>query len=269
VEAEDFDPGGYSDTSEGNEGGAYRTDVDVDIKALGTGYAVGWMTVGEWLEYTVNVPVAGDYTLDVRAGAVDAGRTLELSECGTALVDPVAIPQIAAWGEMATTTAGTVHLEAGVQVIRVTVGPSDYVDFDSFTLVQDDTGTPGSGGAGGSGTAAAGGVGGAGDGAGGVVGTIGGGGGGANDVGGATGGDAASAGAEPGSSSGCSCTLASRPRTSAMPLFACAVALVTARRRKKRQRAHASMAAKRLVGILVSCLALGCNSENKATSTAW
>jgi hypothetical protein len=150
IEAENFDPAGYSDTTTGNEGGAYRTDVDVDIKSLGAGYAIGWMMAGEWLEYTVSVAVAGDYTLTVRAGAVDSGRTLQFSECGTSLIGPVAIPQIAAWGDMATTTAGTVHLVAGLQVIRVTVGASDYVDFDSFTLTQGAAGTGGSGGTGGS-----------------------------------------------------------------------------------------------------------------------
>jgi endo-1,4-beta-xylanase len=148
IEAEDFDPAGYYDATVGNEGGAYRTDVDVDIKPQGSGFAVGWMTAGEWLEYTVNVTVEGDYSIVLRAGAVETGRTLELSQCGTALTGPVAIPQIAAWGEMATATAGPVHLSAGLQVIRVTVGTSDYIDFDSMTFEEDTGGTGGTGGTG-------------------------------------------------------------------------------------------------------------------------
>ncbi len=140
IEAEDFDPGGYSDATTGNEGGVYRTDVDVDIKQSGAGYAVGWMTAGEWLEYTVSVPVEGDYRVVVRAGAVDAGRTLELSQCGTPLTGTIAVPKIAAWGEMAATTAGPVHLAAGLQVIRVGVGPSDFVDFDSMTFEEASSG---------------------------------------------------------------------------------------------------------------------------------
>ncbi len=134
IEAEDFDSGGYSDTTAGNEGGAYRTDVDVDIKEFGNGFAVGWMTAGEWLEYTVSVPLEGDYGVTVLAGAVDADRTLELSQCGTSLTGPIAVPQIADWGEVGTTTASSVHLSAGLQVIRVTVGASDYIDFDSMTI---------------------------------------------------------------------------------------------------------------------------------------
>jgi endo-1,4-beta-xylanase len=42
-----------------------------------------------------------------------------------------------------------VVLEAGLQVIRVTVGGSDYLDFDSFTLTEGAIGTGGSGGTGG------------------------------------------------------------------------------------------------------------------------
>ena len=134
IEAEDFDSSGYSDSTTGNEGGAYRTGVDVDIKEFGAGYVVGWMTAGEWIEYTVSVPVEGDYDVTLRAAAVDADRTLRLSQCGTSLTGPIAIPQVAAWGELANSTAVPVHLLAGLQVIRVTVGANDYVDFDSMTF---------------------------------------------------------------------------------------------------------------------------------------
>jgi endo-1,4-beta-xylanase len=156
VQAEDFDPGGYSDSSDTNEGGAYRTDEAVDIKAFGSGYAVGWMTNGEWLEYTVNVETEGDYDLVLQAGAVDAGRTLLLSSCGTALAT-VDIPQIADWGTVSATAPVTVHLGAGLQVLRITVGASDYVDFDSMTF-QLKTAGPGSGGASGSGGSGSGGT---------------------------------------------------------------------------------------------------------------
>src|SRR5690606_30282191 len=63
IEAENFGVDGYQDDTPGNEGGEYRMDVDVDIKAFPDGHAVGWMTPGEWLEYTVNVQEAGRYTV--------------------------------------------------------------------------------------------------------------------------------------------------------------------------------------------------------------
>ena len=161
LEAEDFDPAGYSDTTAGNEGDVYRTDVDVDLKVQDGGFSVGWMTAGEWLEYTVNVPVEGDFTVTVLAGAVDAGRTLELSLCGVPLGGPIAVPRVAAWGELATAVTGPVHLAAGLQVLRVTVGDADFLDLDRLTFTEGIAGTggaPGTGGASSTGGAATGGA---------------------------------------------------------------------------------------------------------------
>ena len=76
IEAEAYNTGGqnvgYWDSTAGNAGGALRGD-DVDIKVSREGgYAVGWMTAGEWLAYTVTVPV-------VDRGPYIAGREFDLS----------------------------------------------------------------------------------------------------------------------------------------------------------------------------------------------
>src|SRR5690606_32963853 len=81
-----------------------------------------------------------------RAGAVEAGRTLELSSCGDAL-GTIAVPLIDDWGQVNTSAPVIVHLTPGVQVIRVTVGAQDYADLDSLIFELSD-GTPGSGGSG-------------------------------------------------------------------------------------------------------------------------
>lgn len=157
LQAEDFDPEGYSDSSEANEGGAYRAQEGVDIKEEANGFALGWMTSGEWLEYTVNVATEGDYSVIASAGAVDAGRTLELSSCDVSL-GTVTIPQIDDWGTVSMSAPATVHLGAGLQVIRVTVGDSNYLDLDalSFTLEAEGGGSGGAPGSGGAGSGGAG-----------------------------------------------------------------------------------------------------------------
>lgn len=151
IQAENFDPAGYSDDSPGNEDGAYRTDVDVDIKELGDGYTVSWFTSGEWLEFTVNVSAEGDYTVTAEVAATEAGRTLELSSCGAPL-GTIDVPVLSDWGTLSTSDPITIHLTFGVQVLRVAVGAEDYVDFDSLTFQFADPlsgsgGAPGSGGA--------------------------------------------------------------------------------------------------------------------------
>jgi endo-1,4-beta-xylanase len=150
VEVENFDPSGYFDSTTGNEGEVYRDDVDVDIKSLNSGYAVGWMTSDEWLEYTVTVAVEGGYTFELSAGAVDAGRTITLSSCGTTLTT-LEIPQISDWGQVTQVTSSPFHLAAGTQVIRLTVGDANDLDLDSmlFTQTDESVGTGGANGSGG------------------------------------------------------------------------------------------------------------------------
>lgn len=130
IEAEDFDPNGYFDTTSNNQGGAYRIDTDVDIKEITDGYAIGWTTVGEWVEYTVNVAEEGEFDVTIRAGAVDSGRTLQVVQCDEVLIEAFNAPRVSAWGEFKTLSAGTIHLTEGVQVIRVKVGAASDVDFD-------------------------------------------------------------------------------------------------------------------------------------------
>lgn len=130
IQAEDFDPAGYFDSTSANEGGAYRTDTGVDIKAIANGHAVGWMTAGEWLEYTVYVETEGDYDVTIRSGAVGTGRTFKISQCNTTLIESFQVPNVNNWGEFKTWSAGKVRLKPGYQKIRVTVGATDYADLD-------------------------------------------------------------------------------------------------------------------------------------------
>lgn len=130
IQAEDFDPAGYSDSTTANEGGAYRTDTGVDIKNITNGKAVGWMTAGEWLEYTIYVEAEGDYDVTIRSGAVGNGRTFKISQCNTTLIESFQVPNVSNWGDFKTWSAGKVHLKPGYQKIRVTVGATDYADLD-------------------------------------------------------------------------------------------------------------------------------------------
>ena len=82
IEVERFDEGGaevaYHDDSAGNSGGAFRT-TDVDIEGTsdaGGGYDVGWVSAGEWLNYSVSVTAAGSYAMAVRVAATSNRRDL-------------------------------------------------------------------------------------------------------------------------------------------------------------------------------------------------
>ena len=124
IEAEDFDVGGegvaYHDLYAGNNGGQYRPAEDVDIETCydaGGGYGVGWIVAGEWMEYTIDVPVAGEYPLDVRVASLSAGGTFHLEFDGVDRTGDVSVPVTTGWQTWATIST-TALLPAGVQTLR-------------------------------------------------------------------------------------------------------------------------------------------------------
>lgn len=124
IEAEDFDAGGegvaYHDTDAANNGGQYRPGEGVDIEACsdtGGGYNVGWLSPGEWLEYTVSVPLPGEYTFEVRVASLSAGGIFHLEFKGVDLTGDVTVPPTGGWQAWTTVTA-TATLEAGTQTMR-------------------------------------------------------------------------------------------------------------------------------------------------------
>lgn len=88
IQAEYYDNGGesiaYHDSTRGNSGGRLRSD-DVDIELCtdaGGGYDVAALEAGEWLEYLVNVPSAGDYDVRLRVASATAGGTFHIEMNG-------------------------------------------------------------------------------------------------------------------------------------------------------------------------------------------
>ena len=152
LEAENFDTGAegitYHDTDTKNEGtNSYRTDGGgVDIVSCTGGYAIGYTSSGEWLEYTVDVKEAGIYSYDatVSSGVTSSSFSLSLNTNDglVKLTDAVAVPCVTAnnWD-----TYRVVHgrllvpLEAGKQIIRVNItGSSCNIDKFVFKHVEED-----------------------------------------------------------------------------------------------------------------------------------
>jgi len=109
------------------------TTEDVDVETCtdaGAGYNIGFATNGEWLEYTVNVQVAGNYDLDLRAAASGDSRTVSLSMDGTTIANNIAIPNTGGWQTWTTVSVKNVALKAGKQVLRLTIGATDYVNLN-------------------------------------------------------------------------------------------------------------------------------------------
>jgi hypothetical protein len=115
----------YRELKPTNRGGAYRND-GVDIQAVkdegSNGFAVAHTTTGEWLSYTVTVPKAGTYAVQLRAtatGSTPARLRLQLgpNTVGTFTVTPAAT-EAAGWQ---TANGGTVALPAGTHTLKLYV----------------------------------------------------------------------------------------------------------------------------------------------------
>lgn len=153
IQAENFDAGpdgvAYHDLDAANVGGAYRqTGVDVQAipAAAGGGYNVGFAKAGEWLEYTVSVAQAGDYDLDVRLASLRGGGTFKLEINGELRANRLVVPPTADWQKYVTVPVGTIRLDAGTHVLRLSMSgndPTGYVaNFDALHVTAHAPPTP-------------------------------------------------------------------------------------------------------------------------------
>jgi hypothetical protein len=136
--ASSYDAGGqgigYSDEA-GLQGGTDGGRMGSDVEIAPTG-AVGWIDDGEWLQYSIDVKDAGTYWLDLSMalGIPNAARQVRAEffvdgvEVEEALFDT---PKTGSWTTFET-TGGTVELEAGLTVMRLTFegGAQDLLDIE-------------------------------------------------------------------------------------------------------------------------------------------
>ena len=144
IEAEKFDiPGtgrggdaeSYNDSESANQGDAeFRTDLGVDIVKGGSGMAIGYTSVGEWLEYTVDVPEDGDYAIKASASTGAESASFCFLADGKAIGDTVKVTQTGEdWSVYKEFDGGTAKLTKGTHVIRLVI-TSDNVNVDWFSL---------------------------------------------------------------------------------------------------------------------------------------
>lgn len=133
IYAVQFDNGGadvaYSDSDSGNNGDGLRSDTDVDTETRVTGGNVGWISSGEWLEYTVNVASAGTYTISAQVASTGTSGSFHIEMNGSSVTSAISVPNTGDWGSFQAVSA-TANLSAGQQVMRI------YMDGGSFNLAN-------------------------------------------------------------------------------------------------------------------------------------
>ena len=151
IQAEDFDAGAegmsYHDSDNKNEGDAasYRTNGGgVDIVRGNGGYAIGYTAQGEWLEYTVNVAEAGEYTYKAYASSGSDGSGFSISLVKDNAIVPLCKVSVTKTGDnnwsnyKVFSGKFSQKLEAGEQILRISIdGP--YCNIDKVVISSVDT----------------------------------------------------------------------------------------------------------------------------------
>ncbi len=146
IEMENFDEPGtgrgagvdsYNDNDAEDHGIAegdksYREGTGVDIYKKATGYVVGYNQSGEWLEYTVNIKEAGDYTMFASVATDNSTASFTLS------VDDKSVAEVpvsgSSWDDFVKVKAN-VTLPAGEHILRFTV-TGDWFDIDYMNFAK-------------------------------------------------------------------------------------------------------------------------------------
>lgn len=145
IEAENFDNGGegvaWHDTDAGNNGGEYRTGVDVDIRSKTTasnGYVVFNASAGEWLEYTIDVAADGLYDVGATSASRLAGGTYHIEIDGVDVTGPLTAPATGSWWDFQYAGRTGVSLTAGRHVLRLVLDTNGVegitADFDTIRI---------------------------------------------------------------------------------------------------------------------------------------
>ena len=146
IEAENFDVPGkgkdgssyYDGDSENHGDSDYRKGTGVDLYKKATGVIVGYNSEGDWLEYTVNVKEAGDYTMFAAVAAAGNTSSFKLSLDGKDITEEIAVPAASSGEENYddyNKVKANVKLPEGEHVLRFTVVGS-WLDIDYFTFVK-------------------------------------------------------------------------------------------------------------------------------------
>jgi len=145
IEVEDFDISGvgktdgvsnvsYNDADTENHGDSdYRKDApEVDLYKKASGVVAGYHNEGDWLEYSVNIAEAGDYTMFAPIATDNSTAKFTLSIDGKSVVEvPVSG---SSWDDFKFLSAN-VTLPAGKHILRMDVTGA-WFDIDYFNFVK-------------------------------------------------------------------------------------------------------------------------------------
>ena len=118
----------YVDGSQNNEGD-YRTNEYVDAVNSGSeGKTIGWLSAGEWLEYTIDVATAGKYDLSFRytSGNSNGGGPFYFEIDGKKISSDFTVSSTGGWNTWATKQVNNIEFTQGKHILRLVVTSGEF-----------------------------------------------------------------------------------------------------------------------------------------------
>ena len=85
---------------------------------IGGGQDVGYQDDNDWMDYSVNIPASGTYTLNFRVATISVNTQFQLRAADGKVLTTVNVPSTGGW-QTWTTTSAVVTLPAGQQTLRI------------------------------------------------------------------------------------------------------------------------------------------------------
>ena len=118
----------YLDMSQINEGN-FRTTEYVDAASVtNEGSTVGWNSIGEWLEYTINVETGGIYDLSFRyaSGNSNGGGPFHFEIDGNTISSSISMQTTGDWDSWSTKNVTNIELREGEQILRLFIDEGEF-----------------------------------------------------------------------------------------------------------------------------------------------
>lgn len=123
-----------------NSGWAYRNDgVDIEpcSDAQSNGFSIGWITPGEWTQYTTTVQTSGTYLIEARVANGGTTATLQVKDGASTVIASISIPSTGGWSTWSTYSVTNVTIMSGSKPIRIYCSAGGYnLAQVKFTLIK-------------------------------------------------------------------------------------------------------------------------------------
>jgi beta-glucanase (GH16 family) len=144
INATDYDYGGegvaYHDADVANQGTGPREDERVDTENQLLFPNVGWITTGEWLEYTIKVPESGYYRIELKTASqntINIGP-LRILINGESRINDISVPSTGAWTKFVTVSERLLYLNTTDTILRIEAVKGGF-NLGPITILVDNT----------------------------------------------------------------------------------------------------------------------------------